>query len=469
MEDILYDFNKKVISLMTEFLKNSMEVGGLSEFTSNLEDNLMQLGYDLTKFSLEYAEEIIFKIKERKKQFESLEKDERNIISIFGGIDFKRRYYLDRQTGEKVYLLDEYFKIAPKERLLENVETRLIEEAIETNYEKAGKSVAYKTEISKQTVMNKISDLKINVSELKVSNKKVVDNIYIIADEDHVHLQKGGIEEPRLIVVYDSIMKDGKRTKLCNKKHFGGVYKGKIDDLWEEVITYIENTYVLEQTKNIFILGDGANWIKTGLEWIPNSINILDKFHLMKAINGIVGKENKDNKQEKAEYKKRIYRSFYELDFNKTKEIVYEILAEEMEENTRKRKEKLLNYILNNKEGISNLYRYKKELHGCSAEGHISHLYSARLSSRPLGWKTINVDNISRLRLVKADNREISEIVHNKRKVIEFKEVEKIKNQANQKIKESINFKSVSIPVMEFGTTEQRKFLKKKKKYKTVV
>lgn len=236
MEDILYDFNKKVISLMTEFLKNSMEVGGLSEFTSNLEDNLMQLGYDLTKFSLEYAEEIIFKIKERKKQFESLEKDERNIISIFGGIDFKRRYYLDRQTGEKVYLLDEYFKIAPKERLLENVETRLIEEAIETNYEKAGKSVAYKTEISKQTVMNKISDLKINVSELKVSNKKVVDNIYIIADEDHVHLQKGGIEEPRLIVVYDSIMKDGKRTKLCNKKHFGGVYKGKIDDLWEEVI-----------------------------------------------------------------------------------------------------------------------------------------------------------------------------------------------------------------------------------------
>ena len=52
MEDILYDFNEKVISLMTDFLKNSMEVGGLSEFTSNLEDNLMQLGYNLTKFSL---------------------------------------------------------------------------------------------------------------------------------------------------------------------------------------------------------------------------------------------------------------------------------------------------------------------------------------------------------------------------------------------------------------------------------
>ena len=208
MEDILYDFNEKVISLMTDFLKNSMEVGGLSEFTTNLEDNLMQLGYNLTKFSLEYAEEIIFKIKERKQQFESLEKDDRTITSIFGDIDFKRRYYLDKQTGQRVYLLDEYFKIASKERLLENVETRLIEEAIETNYEKAGKSAAYKTGISKQTVMNKIRDLNINIDELKVLNKKVVDNIYIISDEDHVHLQKGGIEEPRLIVVYDSIIKE---------------------------------------------------------------------------------------------------------------------------------------------------------------------------------------------------------------------------------------------------------------------
>ena len=54
MENILHDFEEKVISLMTEFLKNSIEAGGLSNFTDNLMDNLMQLGYDLTKFSLEF-------------------------------------------------------------------------------------------------------------------------------------------------------------------------------------------------------------------------------------------------------------------------------------------------------------------------------------------------------------------------------------------------------------------------------
>ena len=469
MDNILHDFNENVINLIAEFLKNSIMEGGLSNFTDNLNDRLMKLGYDLTKFVLEYAEEIIFKLKERKKEFGSLEIDDRKIISIFGEIDFKRRYYIDKSTNERVYLLDEYFKIAPKERLLENVETNLIKEAIETNYEKAGKVVSYKTEISKQTVMNKISELKINLEEEKEVTKRVVDNIYCIADEDHVHLQKGGIEEPRLIVVYDSIMKEGKRTKLCNKKHFGGVYKGRIDDLWEEVITYLDKTYELDKVKNIFILGDGAKWIKTGLEWIPKSINVLDKFHLMKAVNAIVGKENKENALEKAEYKRRIYRSFSKNNSKETKEIVYEILSEEMDEIVRKKKQKILQYILNNKEGINNLYKYQKELHGCSAEGHVSHLYSARLSSRPLGWKVINVNNISKLRLLKADNKDIKEVVHNKRKVIEFKEIEKIRNQANQKIKESINFKPVTVPIMEFGTKEQRQFFKQILEYKSVI
>ncbi len=41
MESILHDFEEKVISLMTKFLKNSMETGGLSDFTENLNDWLI--------------------------------------------------------------------------------------------------------------------------------------------------------------------------------------------------------------------------------------------------------------------------------------------------------------------------------------------------------------------------------------------------------------------------------------------
>ena len=106
MENILHDFNEKVISLVGNCLKNSITEKGISEFTNDLEREMIKLGHDVTQFLVEYAEEKIFKLKDRKEQFESLEKDERTIISIFGEQNFKRRYYRDKETKERVYLLD---------------------------------------------------------------------------------------------------------------------------------------------------------------------------------------------------------------------------------------------------------------------------------------------------------------------------------------------------------------------------
>lgn len=127
-----------------------------------------------------------------------------------------------------------------------------------------------------------------------------------------------------------------------------------------------------------------------------------------------------------------------------------------------------MDYILNNVEGIKNLYRNKKELHGCSAEGHVSHIYSDRMSSRPMGWSTTNINNMSRLRTAKEDNISTEEILNKSKKVIELKEIQKIRNQANAKIKESINFKPVNVPIINFGTTEEKIFFKNLLEYKAV-
>ncbi len=231
---------------------------------------------------------------------------------------------------------------------------------------------------------------------------------------------------------------------------------------------YIENNYNTEYLERVYISGDGANWIKTGLEWIIKSVYVLDEFHMKKAVNGIVGRITKTNKEEKEKQKKELRTALRRLNFVRFKEICYEILAEEMEKTTRKRKEDLMNYILNNVEGIKNLYRNKKELHGCSAEGHISHIYSDRMSSRPMGWSTTNVNNMSKLRTAKEDNISTEEILNKSKKVIELKEIQKIRNQANAKIKESINFKPVSVPIMNFGTQEEKIFFKNLLEYRAV-
>lgn len=469
MENILHDFNEKVISLVANCLKNSITEKGISDFTNDLERQMIEFGSQVTQFLVEYAENIIFKLKERKEKYECLEKDERTLVSIFGEVNFKRRYYQDKETKERIYLLDQFLKLEKRERMLPNVKERLLEEARETSYRRAGQKASYGTEISKQTVKNEINKLyfRPEMSEEK-KNKKKIKKLYIIADEDHVHLQRGGIEEPRLIIVYDSIISKGKRIELKNKKHFGGIYTKKIDDLWEEVMTYIENNYDTEYLKKVYISGDGANWIKTGLEWIIKSEYVMDEFHMKKAVNGIVGRITKNNKEEKEKQKEELRTALRRLNFVKFKEICYEILAEEMEKTRRKRKEDLMEYILNNVEGIKNLYRNKKELHGCSAEGHISHIYSDRMSSRPMGWSTKNINNMSRLRTAKEDKISTEEILKNRKKIIELEEIKKIRNQANVKIKESINFKRVSVPIMNFGTLEEKIFFKNLLEYKVV-
>ena len=73
--------------------------------------------------------------------------------------------------------------------------------------------------------------------------------------------KKEGIEEPRLVIVYEGIERQEKRVILKNKKHFGGIYKGKIDDLWEEVLTYIENNYDTEYLEKVIFI---RRWSKVG-------------------------------------------------------------------------------------------------------------------------------------------------------------------------------------------------------------
>lgn len=454
MENILNQFNEKVISLTENYLKNLIFSKGISSFTDDLVAEFATFGSNLTQYMIELVEEEIFRINKEEKDFNSLEKDERNIVSIFGEISFKRRYYYDKKEDKRVYLLDKVIGIKPNDNLLENVKEKLIKEAVESSYEHAGEVAAYGVKISRQEVKNEIEklDLEQNFYEEKQEKKKV-ETIYIIADEDHVHLQKGGIEEPRIVIVYDNILSNGKRIELKNKRHFGGVYRNRISDLWDEVALYIEETYDMEYVKRIFIQGDGASWIKTGTTWINKSINILDTFHMCKAVNTIAGKENKEKKR-------RLYNSLKGLNFDEFKEICYEILSEEMEETRRIRKEKLMKYIINNREGIISLYKYREYLHGCSAEGHVSHILSDRMSSRPLGWKTKNVNNMSKLRLLREDKIEIKTIIEKQNKVIDINEYKEIKEKTQKRINKNIDFKPVSLPIISFGTHAQRKMFR---------
>ena len=49
---------------------------------------------------------------------------------------------------------------------------------------------------------------------------------------------------------------------------------------------------------------------------------------------------------------------------------------------------------------------HDRAFEGCSAEGHVSHVLSERMSSRPMGWSKRGADRMSRLRCYVRDHGE---------------------------------------------------------------
>lgn len=74
-------------------------------------------------------------------------------------------------------------------------------------------------------------------------------------------------------------------------------------------------------------------------------------------------------------------------------------------------------YILNNWDSAVRRMQ-DRNVYGCSAEGHVSHVYSDRMSPRPMGWSETGADAMCQLRCYVRDYGEerIIDLVHYRRK-----------------------------------------------------
>lgn len=119
--------------------------------------------------------------------------------------------------------------------------------------------------ISPTTVMNKVrqEELKVETQE----EKKKIKRLYIEADEDHVSERGNKIGMPKLIYVHEGNYKKGNRNELKNVHYIGCLGKNS-EELWLEVAEYIDKKYDVGSLEKVYICGDGARWIKEGLNWI---------------------------------------------------------------------------------------------------------------------------------------------------------------------------------------------------------
>ncbi|MHB1393570.1 MAG: UPF0236 family transposase-like protein [Clostridia bacterium] len=115
-------------------------------------------------------------------------------------------------------------------------------------------------------------------------------------------------------------------------------------------------------------------------------------------------------------------------------------------------------YILNNWDGIDIKVEKRDEIVGCSAEGHVSHVLSDRLSSRPRGWSKVGVAKMSQLRIYKKNGGKIYDLVMGQK----IREEKETKTQIqDQIIKEMRNSSS------KYGNTVNTRITAIEKGHKT--
>ena len=313
--------------------------------------------------------------------------DKRHVETAFGGVDFKRDYYR-KADRSYCYPADQIAGISSYMRMSEESAAKLVRAAVRMPYAKANEYVMG-GRMTAQTVMNKVR-LACPEEESEYEQKRRVSCLHVDADEDHVNLHRGGNTIVPLSSVYEGIMHTGKRGSCVEIRHYSG-YGMKTDEMWESVLDGIEKRYELENTR-IYLHGDGAAWIRTGLEWLPGSRFVLDRYHynkaLKSALSGLKGSL-------RGQYAAALRRTLEAGDVEDYDKVCARLCAEEPARPQKAMDS--LTYLRNNIDGIA-IYSIDPEAaNGGCTEPHVSTVYSARLSSRPAGWSSETLSVMSRL------------------------------------------------------------------------
>ncbi len=206
---------------------------------------------DMIKAYLEETDRQIAKDKTRRRE-EGLvverRSEERTVYTRFGTLTYSRSYYYNKRKKAYLHPVDLVAGLEPYERISLTVGADMVSHAAESSYGEsslpAGRQVA---------------------------------------------LQDGSNTNLPIITVHEGIKKPGKNRSRCINTHHICAYGETSEDLWFRAADWIYEAYDIDKIEAIYIHGDGASWIKKGLEILPKSKPVLDKYHLNKAIMNCTG------------------------------------------------------------------------------------------------------------------------------------------------------------------------------------
>lgn len=406
---------KRVSTLLTSVLAGKINFNTLEkELFTIARDYLMQM----LRAVLEQLDQLILYSAQRE-GWEVADIKERTLETTLGLLTYNRRYYKKRTlSGVYTYtfLLDELLGIPPKAHVSPRVNELAVMLAAEQTYRKAAETLELLgISISHETIHQ---DVQVAGEHLKKwdaetaldhTGKRVVPLLIIEADGAMLKHQRRKRRtkrrfELKTAVIYEGWAEGPKgRAKLVNPTYF--VYQG--EDFWAALERHLSRLYDLDGCARIIIAGDGADWIRAGVDLFGAEYQY-SRFHLQRELTRLFGQS--------PQIRHKLEKIFTANDRTAFNMFLRTLVIEEKDEI---KKEKLLAFksLINSVwEGITD-WRDRDRPKPSPARGlgviepNVGHTISRRFKHQGASWSFAGADNLAHVRCAKR-NGTLVEMLH---------------------------------------------------------
>lgn len=394
LKKVLFDiFSTNLKHQINKFNING-DVMNYISLLSNIDESLCNIAKNTLISIIESLDKAYLISNERMSKYHIKSYHQRTIMTVFGEVTFQRTFYKSRINNKSFCYIDRLLGLKKYDYFDPYLKALIIEYSANNSIPKVAKYInnlignrikiddGFKF-LSRQTIRNIILNSKLSIT--KTEGKKDIENLYVIADEKWIHTQNNNNKDVmnKGIVVFEGI----KNNKLINKMAFGS----RDNSFLKNTLDYIYESYNTDNIKNIFLMGDGASWIKNLRAELKfnkdtNIIYALDKFHFKQALHHLC--QNNILEDILTHYVLKNMKQ----DFNEVCECLIKTSPHRSKTIIEKQK-----YINNNWLYINNLYRYNLS---CPMESQISHIFADLFTSRPKAYSIKMIDKLTEIRLL---------------------------------------------------------------------
>lgn len=313
---------------------------------------------------------------------------ERSVVTRFGALTISRRRYLD-ESGRSRYPLDEHFALPPAARVSPSIERSLVTLSASVSFREAVKIVSDLTRAD-------VSHATAHVAIRRAGGRIALDQQVRASDLHDLGLDPGGERsaDPLLAEADGTVVAwQGERTRRGEVRlavFRGGRAGGKTVSyasvegaraFWRAASTECASDFDITAVRSCVLSGDGANWIRGGLDVLPNSRFLLDPFHIVLALRDATGSHP---------IASRLSSLLYEQGLPAVEDALADLSKRQPERADGI--ERVLGYLHANSDG---LWRSTPSLG--QIEGHIDKTLANRMKKRGRRWSKKGADAMARV------------------------------------------------------------------------